>query len=53
MISASAQVRRAGSAAEMASGLSSALTRSSVWNVEISGTSSSCFRRWPARPDSQ
>ena len=33
--------------------LASAFTRSRVWKVDTSGTSSSCLRVWPATPDSQ
>ena len=48
MTSASASTRRCGSASPV-----SALTRASVWNVDTSGRSSSCFSWWPATPDSQ
>jgi hypothetical protein len=30
-----------------------AFTRASVWNVDTSGSSSSCFTSWPATPESQ
>ncbi len=48
MTSASARTRRSGSGSPV-----SAFTRASVWKVDTSGRSSSCFRRWPATPDSQ
>ena len=48
MTSASARSRHAGSRSPP-----SALTRASVWNVDTSGTPSSCLRRWPTTPLSQ
>ena len=48
MTSASARSRHAGSRSPP-----SALTRASVWNVETSGTSRACLRRWPTTPLSQ
>jgi len=53
MMDASASARRCGMSAMTSSGNDSALTRSSVWNVQTSGSSSSCFITWPDNPDSQ
>ena len=53
MMFASASARRCGMSAWTSSGTASALTRSSVWNVHTSGSSSSCLITWPDNPDSQ
>ncbi len=53
MIAASASARRCGMSASTSSGPASAFTRSRVWNVLMSGRSSSCLIVWPANPDSQ
>jgi hypothetical protein len=53
MMDASASARRWGMSASTSSGIDSALTRSSVWNVQTSGRLSSCLMTWPERPESQ
>ena len=53
MMDASASARRCGMSASTSSGIDSALTRSSVWNVQTSGRLSSCLITWPDSPDSQ
>ena len=53
MMDASASARRCGMSASTSSGIDSAFTRSSVWNVHTSGRFSSCLITWPDSPDSQ
>ena len=53
MMAASASARRWGASASTSSGLASALTRSSVWNVQTSGMFIRCLMVCPARPLSQ
>ena len=53
MTVASASARRWGMSASTSSGIDSAFTRSSVWNVHTSGRFSSCLITWPDKPESQ